>query len=156
MDIVFENFISGNLEHRRAFSELTREWLEEYNFLEPADEAIMAHPESHIIARDGSIIFVNVEGKIVGTGVLFHREDDLYEIGKMAVTRSMRGKGIGRRIAETLIDMARKKGIHTLYLGSNSNLHGALALYRSLGFVDTPMSHNAHYESCDVNMKMDL
>lgn len=156
MNVLFENFIPGDSKHKQIFSELTHEWLEEYSFLEPADEIILADPEGHILAHDGQIIFASVEGKPVGTGVLFHREDGLYEIGKMAVTHSMRGKGIGRRIAEELINMARKKGVRTLYLGSNSNLHAALALYRSLGFVDTPMNHNAHYESCDINMKLEL
>lgn len=156
MNVVFESFIPNNLQHRQMFAELTREWLIAHDFLEPADEAILADPEGHILAHDSHIIFATVEGKRIGTGVLFHREDDLYEIGKMAVTHSMRGKGIGRRIAEELIKMARTKGARTLYLGSNSNLHAALALYRSLGFVDAPMNHNDHYESCDVNMKMDL
>lgn len=156
VNVVFENFIPGNPEHRRVFAELTREWLEEYNLLEPTDEEILADPEGYILAHDGSIIFANVERKPVGAGALFHREGNLYEMGKMTVTQSMRGKGIGRRIAEELISIARKKSIRTLYLGSNSNLHAALALYRSLGFADASMSYNAHYESCDVNMKMEL
>ncbi len=156
LSILIEDFIPADADHRRMFAELNREWLTEYGFLEPADEAMFADPEGLILARDGRIVFARARGHFVGTGTLLQCEEGVYEIGKMAVTSALRGNGIGRHIAEELIATARRKGAHTLYIASNRMLERAIALYRNLGFVEMPTSADTRYASCDITMTLRL
>jgi L-amino acid N-acyltransferase YncA len=53
----------------------------------------------------------------------------------MAVAKAHRGKGIGRRLMEAVIDKARRNGIEKIELSVYSTNQGAAALYLSAGFV---------------------
>jgi phosphinothricin acetyltransferase len=52
------------------------------------------------------------------------------------VAESCRGLGYGRRLLEALIDDARKRGLHTLVGGVDSENTGSLAFHRALGFEE--------------------
>lgn len=54
----------------------------------------------------------------------------------MGVHRAFRGRGIGRRLAEETIAKARTLGLEKIELIVYASNHAAIALYRSLGFVD--------------------
>lgn len=56
------------------------------------------------------------------------------EILKMAVLPEMREKGIGRRLAEDLIDMLRTKGVEVLHLEVRESNRSARILYETCGF----------------------
>lgn len=153
--IQLESFIPGDILHRQMFEQLNREWLDEYGFLEPADEALFADPEGLIINQGGTIIFAKMDMRYIGAGALLAHENNICEIGKLAVTRTHRGKGIGRLITEALITAARQQGAHTITLSSNRKLKEAIALYRTLGFEETS-TPDPRYASCDITMKMDV
>jgi predicted GNAT family N-acyltransferase len=74
------------------------------------------------------------QGKVVGTGRLLPREENagaVAHIGRMAVLAECRGKGIGGRILESLIDKARERGDKLIAL--SAQVH-AVEFYRSHGF----------------------
>jgi ribosomal protein S18 acetylase RimI-like enzyme len=54
----------------------------------------------------------------------------------MGVLRAYRGKGIGRRLVEATIAKARELGLEKIELNVYSSNDAAIALYRSLKFVD--------------------
>jgi ribosomal protein S18 acetylase RimI-like enzyme len=58
------------------------------------------------------------------------------DLEKVLVSRPARGSGIGRRILEDLIAQARAAGVETLTLQCRGNNHGAIRLYRRLGFIE--------------------
>lgn len=73
----------------------------------------------------------NDEGMPIATG----RLDPLYggKIGRVAVLKKYRGKGVGRKIMQVLEKAARQKGL------SEVNLHAqtsALDFYRKLNYVE--------------------
>jgi predicted GNAT family N-acyltransferase len=73
-------------------------------------------------------------GKAVGTGRLLPREENAREVahvGRMAVLAECRGRGIGSRILESLIDKARERGEKQVAL--SAQVH-AVEFYKNHGF----------------------
>lgn len=58
------------------------------------------------------------------------------EISDVIVSEPLRGQGIGRALVTRLVDLAREKGLPEVEIGAAEANTRALALYRSLGFVD--------------------
>ncbi len=154
MDIVIERW-NGSYDHARAFSDLNREWLEEFFQVEPADEAMLGDPKGYIIDKGGDILLARVDGRILGAIALL-KLDDVYELSKMGVTKSARGLGIGRTLAEALIDLAKQRGIPKLYIASNRKLAQAITLYKNLGFVETEKSNDPRYKRADITLELIL
>ncbi len=142
--------------HRHAFRDLNRAWIERYFTLEPHDNEMLDDPESYILANDGHILMAELDGKTVGTVALLKETDDRYELAKMAVTDAAQGRGVGRELGEAAIAKARELGATRLVLESNRRLAPALALYRSLGFVEVPVPKETPYARADIRMEMAL
>jgi predicted GNAT family N-acyltransferase len=69
------------------------------------------------------------DGKPVGTGRLLPDG----HIGRMAVLKAWRGRGIGAEILVRLMECARTRGDHEVLLSAQSH---ATAFYRMHGFVE--------------------
>ncbi|HEX2831153.1 MAG TPA: GNAT family N-acetyltransferase [Burkholderiales bacterium] len=74
------------------------------------------------------VLATAVDGKPIGTGRL---KLDCH-IGRMAVLKSWRGRGVGSAILERLIDFARREGCSEVRLHAQTH---ALAFYARFGFV---------------------
>jgi len=66
----------------------------------------------------------------VGTGRLLRTG----RIGRMAVRRELRNRGIGTAILQELINISREKGINSLFLNAQVQ---AMGFYRKQGFIRT-------------------
>lgn len=87
-------------------------------------------PELDFDGLDESAIHViaSLDGLAVATGRML---DDGH-IGRIAVLKDYRGRGIGSKIMSALIDEAKKRGYKRLYLGAQTH---ALGFYSGLGFT---------------------
>jgi GNAT superfamily N-acetyltransferase len=116
----------------------------------------------------GRFYLARYKDRIAGVGCLKRLETGVGEVQRMYVPPAQRGKGIGRAIAERLIEDARSIGYRKLRLESLEFLDAAHSLYRSVGFrqID-PYAHNSmesyqpakqldQYYSITVFMEMDL
>ena len=139
---------------RPDFERLNIEWLERWFVVEPIDREVLSDPETHILAGGGRVLFaVDAGGRALGTVALLHEGDGVYELTKMAVDPSARGRGIGRALMDGALRAFRSLGGRELFLESSSRLAPALALYESVGFVHHPAPRpGSHYARADVYM----
>lgn len=84
----------------------------------------------HAIARAA-------DGLAVGTGRLLPSvrdgSDTLAHIGRMAVLKNWRGKGVGAAMLAALIEVARRRGDSVLALAAQKH---AIGFYRNFGFIE--------------------
>ena len=141
--------------HRTAFRDLNLEWITTHFEVEEEDRRVLDDPEGEILARGGAIL-VALEGDTpVGTGALISTGPREFELAKMAVTRSARGRGIGRALCLALLSVARERGAHHVELLSQTSLAAAISLYRSLGFEEVPLGA-VPYKRSNIRMVLRL
>lgn len=84
------------------------------------------------------VIFLCTEGdRILGMGCLAHYtvlSGKKGWIEDVVVARDARGKGIGRKIMDTLVKFGRSENLIEILLYTGTQRKPALALYESLGF----------------------
>jgi ribosomal protein S18 acetylase RimI-like enzyme len=131
---------------------LNYEWLEEYFYVEEGDEISLSNPKEHIIDKGGFIFFAKNENEILGTASLIKKSESFFELGKMAVSKSAQGLGIGKVLLEHCLEFAKQKQIEKLILYSNTKLEPAIHLYRKYGFVEVEMEHIV-YERGNIKME---
>jgi len=134
---------------------LNYEWLEEHFYVEEGDEVSLSNPKENIIDKGGFIFYAKVGDEIVGTASLLKKTDEIFELGKMAVSKSAQGLGIGKLLMEHCLEFARKNQIRKLLLYSNTKLAPAIHLYRKYGFVEVEMEQGV-YERGNVKMEKTL
>jgi len=136
------------------FRALNMEWLADFG-VEPPDVAMFDDPYQNIVKKGGAILFARREGKVVATCALLavHERPGHFELGKMAVTSSQRGLGVGRRLLTHAIARFKQLGGVDLHLETNSRLVPAIKLYESAGFKQVPRPDSASiYARADVYM----
>jgi ribosomal protein S18 acetylase RimI-like enzyme len=77
------------------------------------------------------------------------------EMKRLYVRPAFRRFGLGRRIAQALIDRALEAGYSTMLLDTLDDMEAARGLYETLGFEDVPPYYynpipGAHYLKCDL------
>ncbi len=141
-------------EHQPWFEQLNRTWIDQYFWMEPIDFEVLQHPKQHILDPGGSIFMALIEHDVVGTVAIKKAGPGVYELTKMAVDEKFRGKKIGRALAESAIDWAKKSGGEKMILYSSTKLPTAILLYRKLGFQEIPV--DGPYKRSDIKMELNL
>ncbi len=131
---------------------LNLEWLKKYFKVEAKDELMLSDPQGEIIDKGGMIFYAKYNHKIVGTVSLLKMDETTFELSKMAVTNGVQGLGIGRKLLEHCIAIAKQKKIKKLLLYSNRKLLPAIYLYEKFGFEEVPLE-SGHYERADIKME---
>ena len=94
--------------------------------------------------------------QVVGTAaVVPHGAPGEWEIAKLAVEPTERGRGLGRQLVERCIAFAASHGAIRMTLVSNHQLAGAIRIYEALGFEHRPIPPT-EYLTADVYMELDL
>ena len=143
-------------EHVAAFEALNREWLVSNELLEPADEPHLTDPEGRIVAAGGQVFVALEDEMVIGTCGVVPTQPDEFEVVKLAVASSARGRGIGRQLVNACLAHARQLGARQVVLLSNSRLVPALRLYEKVGFRYAPLPASNPYATGDVYMVLDL
>jgi len=86
----------------------------------------------------GYFLVARIDGAIAGCGALKRIDTGIAEIKRMWTAPGMRGRGVARRLLQTLESIARESGVGTLRLETNRALTEAQALYRQQGYVEVP------------------
>lgn len=102
----------------------------------------------------GALRLALVDGEVAGCCALRALDSADYpnaaEMKRLYVRKAFRGFGLGRQLAEDILDMARLAGYENVLLDTLDDMEAARALYAELGFEDIPpYYHNpipgAHY-----------
>lgn len=131
---------------------LNLEWLKKHFRVEPKDEIVLSDPQGQIIDKGGMIFYAEYKDEIVGTVSLIKIDNTTFELSKMAVTDSVQGLGIGKKLILHCFAVAEAKGMEKLILYSNRKLLSAIHLYEKFGFVEVPLEGGV-YERADIKME---
>ncbi|WP_436278433.1 GNAT family N-acetyltransferase [Ottowia thiooxydans] len=107
----------------------------------------------------GVLLLALVDGEAAGCCALSPLDDVDYsnasEMKRLYVRKAFRGFGLGRQLAESILEMAERLGYACVLLDTLSDMEAARALYEELGFMEIPpYYHNpiagAHYLKADL------
>jgi len=151
-------YVDFQPEHAAAFKALNVAWISKLFAVEAKDLEVLDAPVARIIDAGGHIVMATDGDEPVGCCALMLLPDGGFEVGKMAVADSHKGRGIGNGLMQAGVDKAKAVGAPRLYLETNSSLAPALAVYRRHGFVEItdPARTVSPYARADVWMELVL
>ncbi len=145
--------------------EVTREIFREYAQALGVDlcfqefDAELASLPGDYAAPRGALVLAKVDGQVAGCAALRPLDSVDYpnaaEMKRLYVRKAFRGFGLGRQLAEAMLDAARQSGYDCVLLDTLDDMEAARALYEDLGFAEVPpYYHNpiagAHYLKADL------
>ncbi len=122
-------------------------------------EAELIELPGEYAAPRGALILARVEGQIAGCCALRPLDSVDYpnaaELKRLYVRKAFRRFGLGRQLAEAMLDAARAAGYHCVLLDTLDDMEAARQLYAELGFEEiAPYYHNplpgSHYLKADL------
>jgi GNAT superfamily N-acetyltransferase len=123
-------------------------------------EAELAALPGEYASPSGQLLLAYVDGALAGCGGLRALPDVDYanacEMKRLYVRPAFRRFGLGRALAEALLDEARRAGYSVMLLDTLDDMESARELYASLGFEEVaPYYFNpiagAHYLKSDLD-----
>ena len=122
-------------------------------------EAELASLPGEYAAPGGHLLLAWVDGELAGCGAFRPLTDADYanacEMKRLYVRRAFRRFGLGRQLAQALMDAALQAGYSAMLLDTLDDMEAARELYASLGFQDVPPYYfnpipGAHYLKADL------
>ena len=111
-------------------------------------------------APRGALLLARVDGAIAGCCALRPMDNSDYtnaaEMKRLYVRKAFRGFGLGRQLAEAILDEARRSGYSCVLLDTLDDMEAARALYEDLGFEEIPpYYHNPHAGAHYLKVELD-
>jgi putative acetyltransferase len=138
---------------RTEFARLNYAWIKQLFAVEPIDQQVLDSPEMEILNDSGQIFFALEAGRVVGTVALKRIDPDRYELTKMAVDETYRGKGYGKQLLNAALAYARDQGAKWIDLSSHTSLVPAITMYREAGFIERKSDARSCYTRCNIYME---
>ncbi|WP_343627881.1 GNAT family N-acetyltransferase [Roseateles sp.] len=110
-------------------------------------------------APQGGLLLALIDGQVAGCGGFRPIADSDYanacEMKRLFIRPAFRRFGLGRTMAQALIDAATSAGYSTMLLDTLDDMEAARGLYEHLGFVEIPPYYfnpipGAHYLKVDL------
>jgi putative acetyltransferase len=107
----------------------------------------------------GVLLLALVDGEVAGCGAVRPLHDSDYanacEMKRLYVRRAFRKFGLGRLLAQALMDRAAEAGYSAMLLDTLDDMEAARGLYASLGFEEIPPYYynpipGAHYLKAEL------
>jgi predicted N-acetyltransferase YhbS len=112
-----DNIVIKKFENKfsKDFYFLNKSWIEESWDLEESDKSDLLNPDK-IIQGGGQVFFAINNHEVIGTVAMIKNSDKIYELAKMTVKSSFRGKGIANLLMDECIEFAFKKMLLKFFL----------------------------------------
>lgn len=123
-------------------------------------EAELATLPGEYAAPGGQLLLALVDDEVAGCGAFRPLPDvdfaNACEMKRLYVRPAFRRFGLGRLVAQRLLDDARRAGYSTMLLDTLDEMESARELYATLGFGDIPPYYynpipGAHYLKADLD-----
>lgn len=98
---------------------------------------LAALPAPYVPPR-GALFVAYVDGEAAGCAALRPLGDEAAEMKRLYVRPDYRSLGLGHQLINAITAVARQATFHTLRLDTLPSMTSAQALYRKLGFIETP------------------
>ena len=151
----FIEIIEYNDKYQPDFKRMNLEYLDKYNLTESHDLQILDDPKGTVLKNNGYLWLAKASEEIVGTAGIMPEGHDIFELIKMCVAESWRGKGISKLLIETCLGKIKELGGKKLILFSNHQLQTALKLYEKYGFKNVEVT-DSPFVTADVKMELEL
>jgi ribosomal protein S18 acetylase RimI-like enzyme len=100
------------------------------------DQELAALPGDYA-PPDGRLLIAEYRGQLAGCVALHKLEAEICEMKRLYLRPQLRGRGVGRTLAEAVIAEARAIGYRKMRLDTvEPVMPNAVAMYRRLGFVE--------------------
>jgi putative acetyltransferase len=145
-------------EARAIFLEYAQSLGIDLNF--QAFDAELATLPGEYAAPRGALLLAWVEGVLAGCCALRPLDSVDYsnaaEMKRLYVRKPFRRFGLGRQLAERMLDEARRAGYSCVLLDTLDDMEAARALYQDLGFEEIPpYYHNPHAGAHYLKVELD-
>jgi len=102
---------------------------------------------------DSDLFIADMAGAVVGYAV-FWSVTDQGELGNVAVAEAHRGRGIGGKLVEAVLERASERGVREVFLEVRRSNAGAQNLYRTFGFFEVGKRKNYYLEPVEDALVM--
>ena len=125
-------------------------------------EAELANLPGEYAAPRGALLIARVDGQAAGCCALRPLDTADYanacEMKRLFVLPQFRGYGLGRRLAEEIMELARQADYACVLLDTLDTMEAARVLYEEIGFEEIPPYYfnpipGAHYLKADIKMR---
>ena len=143
-----------------AMANIIRKSLEEFGITRPGtvyyDESTDHLFELFQSTPASAYFIAEQNGVIIGGAGIFPTDGlptGTCELVKMYLLPNVRSMGLGRRMINICLEVAKAKGYHSIYLETMPELKKAVSVYEKFGFgfLDAPMGNSGH-TGCDIWM----
>jgi ribosomal protein S18 acetylase RimI-like enzyme len=125
-----------DIAHARELFKEYEAWLEVDLCFQSFEKELAELPGKYA-PPDGRLLLAIDNGKVAGCAALRKIGDGICEIKRLFLRPGFRGQGLGRRLAQAIIQEAKQIGYERMRLDTlPPKMNDAIALYRSLGFKE--------------------
>ena len=146
-----------------ALAKMIRHVFEEFDA--PQQGTVYSDPTTdnlfELFQKERSVLWVaEVDGVACGCCGIYPTEglpEDYAELAKFYLSKSIRGKGIGKQLMEKCFQFAKDVQYKFLYLESLPHFSTAVAIYEKNGFIqlEHPLGNSGH-TTCNIWMQKNI
>lgn len=141
---LMRKFVAWHYERHHQFRALIDSYFDSASF----EDELARLPEP-FVPPEGHLLVAKGGEKVLGIVALRRLATEVCEMKRLFVHPSEHGRGIGRALAEAIIDRARGDGYRIMRLDTGPLQKEALGLYDNLGFEPIPPYYDVPTEMKD-------